>query len=104
MEADMRRQNATRLIATALFGGATLFASAAMADWHNPYYHRESHDSWTNAEYTDGVCHYRYSRDASDGETHVNRWGDCSGVAIGPHGEALPIERQVYVVPAPDAD
>jgi hypothetical protein len=104
MEVHMRTKNASRLTACALVGGAMLFASAAMADWHSPYYHRETHDSWTNAEYNDDVCHYSYSRDAEDGETHVNRWGDCSHIAIAPDGAAVPIVAPAYAVPVPGED
>ena len=60
--------------------------SAANAD---PYYHRYSDGSWTNAEYNDGSCHFYYSHNAYDNETHVNRYGDCSQIAIGPNGEAV---------------
>jgi hypothetical protein len=75
-----------------LAAGMFALSSTAMA---NPYYHHDVDGSWTNAEYNDGICHYSFSRDASDGETHVNRWGDCSHIAIGPNGEAI------RMVPAP---
>ncbi|WP_162827101.1 hypothetical protein [Pseudolabrys taiwanensis] len=100
----MQAKRTTRLMACVLVNGAALYASTASADWHSPYFNRETHDSWTNAEYNDGVCHYRYSRDADDGETHVNRWGDCSHVAIAPDGSAVPIVAPVYAVPVPDDD
>jgi hypothetical protein len=66
----------------------TGMVSAANAD---PYYHRRSDGSWTNAEYNDGSCHFYYSHNAYDNETHVNRYGDCSQIAIGPNGEAVPL-------------
>ena len=66
--------------------GALSLASAANAA---PFYHRYTDGSWTNAEYNDGICHYSYSHNAYDGETHVNRYGDCSQIAIGPNGEAM---------------
>ena len=54
--------------------------------------------SWTNAEYNDGICHYRYSHNTYDGETHVNRYGDCSHIAIGPNGEAIPLPAMPIAV------
>jgi hypothetical protein len=52
-----------------------------------------------DVEYNDGVCHYKYAHNAWDQETHVNRWGDCSGVAIGPNGEAAPVVTEPVLVP-----
>ena len=72
--------------------GAVAFSAAATAD---PYYYRDRNGSWTNSEYHDGSCHFYYSHNAYDQQTYVNRYGDCSRVAIGPNGEAMP------VVPAP---
>jgi hypothetical protein len=60
--------------------------SAANAD---PYYHRYTDGSWTNAEYSDGTCHYYFSHNSYNDETHINRYGDCSQIAIGPNGEAV---------------
>lgn len=97
----MRVDRALYLTACVL-GGAALYASPALADWHSPYFHRETHDEWTNVEYNDGVCHYKYSHNAEDGETHVNRWGDCSRVAIGPNGDVIPIAAPVDTMPVPD--
>ena len=74
----------------ALAGAVSYSAMASAA-----YYNRYSDGSWTNAEYNDGSCHYYYSHNGYDGETHVNRYGDCSHIAIGPNGEAVPL------VPAP---
>jgi hypothetical protein len=70
--------------------------SAANAD---PYYHRYSDGSWTNAEYNDGSCHFYYSHNAYDNETHVNRYGDCSQIAIGPNGEAVSLMAPVAITP-----
>ena len=75
--------------------GAMLYSPAAMADWHNPYVYRESHDEWTNVHYDDGVCEYKFAHNSWDNETHVNRWGDCARVAIGPNGEAMPIAAPI---------
>lgn len=61
------------------------------------YYYRNTDGSWTNSEYSDGGCRIYYSHNAYDGETHVNRYGNCSNVAIGPDGRAM------QVVPAPGA-
>jgi hypothetical protein len=71
----------------AVAGGLAVSSAVTAA----PYYHRDVNGTWTNVEYNDGICHYSFSRDASDGETQVNRWGDCSHIAIGPNGEALPV-------------
>ena len=73
---------------------AVSISAAASAD---PYYHRYTDGSWTNAEYNDGSCHFYFSHNAYDNETHVNRYGDCSQVAISPDGQAIPL------VPAPMA-
>ncbi len=73
--------------------------SPALADWNNPYVYRESHGDWTNVEYNDGTCHYRYSRNAWDHSTDLHRWGDCSRVAIGPDGTATRIVTPVYAAP-----
>jgi hypothetical protein len=92
----------------ALAGAA--YSSTALAD---PYFHRESNGSWTNVEYNDGACHYYYSRNAYDGATNVNRYGDCSHVSVGPDGMAIPVVeirpagvvvRRSYAMPRPDYD
>ena len=91
-------------LAMTLFGGALAGAAlslpAAAADWFNPHIYSESHGSWTNVEYDDGTCHYKYSYDASDEQTNVNRWGDCSRVSIGPGGQPV----RLIAVPAPLID
>ena len=66
--------------------GALSLSSVASAD---PYYHRYTDGSWTNAEYSDGTCHYYFSHNSYNDETHINRYGDCSQIAIGPNGEAV---------------
>ena len=78
--------------------GAMLISLPANADWQNPYYHRETSGSWTNVEYNDGVCHDYYSYNAYDQDTKLNRYGDCSHVAIGPGGVATPIYAAPVVV------
>jgi hypothetical protein len=67
---------------------AISYAAAANA---NPYYNHYTDGSWTNTEYNDGNCHIYYSHNAYDGETHINRNGNCANVAIGPNGEAMPL-------------
>jgi hypothetical protein len=67
---------------------AVAFATAANAD---PYYHRNTGGGWTNTEYNDGSCHIYYSHNAYDGETHVNRRGNCANVTLGAYGEVIPI-------------
>lgn len=78
--------------------GAISLPLAASAD---PYYHRYTNGSWTNAEYNDGSCHFYFSHNAYDNETHVNRYGDCSGIALGPNGEAIPIPVMPSAAAAP---
>jgi hypothetical protein len=81
------------LTACVLTGAA--LCSTAMA---SPYYYRNTNGSWTNAEYNDGACHISYSRNAYDQETRVNRWGDCSQVAVGPNGEIGPTATSPVVI------
>jgi hypothetical protein len=78
---------------------AAVAISPALADWNNPYVYRESHGDWTNVEYNDGTCHYRYSHNAWNNSTDLHRWGDCSRVAIGPDGTAMRIAIPVYAAP-----
>ena len=76
---------------------AALSASAAMADWHSPYIHRESDGSWVNVHYDDGVCSYYFSHNSYDNQTNLNKYGDCSRIMIAPDGMAQPIA----LVPVP---
>jgi len=76
----------TPLTFAALVALAACLAGPASAE---PYFHSSIDGNWTDSEYNDGICHYYYSRDASDGETHVNRYGDCSHIVIGPGGQAI---------------
>ncbi len=76
--------------------GAAFYSAATSAD---SYYHRSTEGSWTNVEYNDGACHYYFSHDSYDGERHLNRYGDCSRIAIGPNGEAVPLMPAVAVSP-----
>lgn len=79
---------------------AMLISAAAAAEWHSPYVYRETSGTWTNVQYDDGVCHYYYSYNAYDQNTKIDRWGDCSHVAIGPGGVATPINA----APLPDEE
>jgi len=72
-----------------------LISAATAADWRQPYIYRETSGSWTNVEYNDGTCHYYYSFNSYDQNMKINRYGDCSHVAIGPDGVARP----VYMAP-----
>jgi opacity protein-like surface antigen len=88
MEAIMRKcfaLSAGCLLTTALI------SAAAAADWRQPYIYREMSGSWTNVEYDDGNCHYYYSFNSYDQNMKINRYGDCSHVAIGPDGVARPV-------------
>ena len=93
----MRSHLAIAMLGAWSLSAAILCSSAALAD---PYFHRETNGSWTDSEYNDGVCHYQYSHNAWDQETHVNRWGDCSHVAIGAGGEPLPMVPAPIVIPS----
>jgi len=84
------------MLGYALAGGL-LFAIPAAAYWHTPYVNQHTSGSWTDVEYDDGVCKYYYAHNDYDNETKINRYGDCSGVAIGPGGAAVP----VYPAPPP---
>jgi hypothetical protein len=63
------------------------WSAAANAEYFNRY----TDGNWTNAEYDGGGCHYFYSVNSATGESHVNRYGDCSRIAIGPDGRPLPV-------------
>jgi hypothetical protein len=86
----------SRHLILAAIGALTLTSSAALADWHKPYIHRESNGDWTHYEYNDGVCYYSYERNGS--EVHNYKSGDCSHV-IFRSDSATPL----YAVPG-DAD
>jgi len=81
---------------TFAIGAAALslgFSAAANAEYFNRY----TDGSWTNTSYNDGQCQYYHSFNAATGETHVNRYGNCSQVAIGPDGRPMPV---VTVLPS----
>src|SRR5262245_44489401 len=78
------------------FLATALVSVASAADWRQPYIYRETSGSWTNVEYNDGTCHYYYSFNSYDQNMKINRYGDCSHVAIGPDGVARPV---VFMAP-----
>ena len=92
----MRTTLKVAMVIGALTGAVSYSAAVSAA----PYFNRYTDGSWTNAEYNDGTCHYYYSHNSYDGETHVNRYGDCSGIAIGPDGDAVML-MQAPVAVAP---
>jgi hypothetical protein len=92
----MRTSFKQAMIGLCVFGVAALPAAASA----EPYFHRYTDGSWTNSEYNDGRCHFYYSHNSYDNETHVNRYGDCSRIALGPNGEAIPVVTAVPAVPA----
>jgi len=93
----MRLNPKSAMLACALAG--TISAStSALADWHSPYFYRETSGSWTNVTYDDGICRYYFSHNAYDNQTKLNKYGDCSRIAIGPDGFATPIP--MYGAPA----
>ena len=62
------------------------------------YFNRYTVGSWTNAEYDGGGCHYFYSMNRDTGESHVNRYGNCSRIVIGPDGRPMPVMPMAQVV------
>jgi opacity protein-like surface antigen len=98
----MRANLMVSVLGCALAGAITA-STAAIADWHSPYFYRETNGSWTNVTYDDGICRYRYSHNAYDYQTYLNKYGDCSRIAVGPDGLATPIPmygaRVVYRAP-----
>ena len=77
------------LAAVCLLAGG-LISAATAADWQHPYIYRATNGSWTNVEFNDGTCHYYYSFNSYDQNLNINRYGDCSHLAIGPDGVARP--------------
>ena len=65
----------------AALGAVLLGSTAALADWHKPYIHRESNGDWTRYEYNDGVCYYTYERYGSN-RPYTYSSGDCSHVSF----------------------
>ena len=70
------------------------WSAAANAEYFNRY---QSGD-WTNAEYDGGGCHYFFSVNRQSGESHVNRYGNCSRIVIGPGGQPMPAMPMAQVV------
>ncbi len=63
------------------------WSAAANAEYFNQY----RSGSWINTSYNDGTCQYYYSFNTQTGEQHINRYGNCSQVAIGPDGRPMPV-------------
>jgi hypothetical protein len=72
-----------------------VWSAAANAEYFNRY----TDGSWTNAAYNDGVCQYYYSFNSQTGETHINRYGNCARVAIGPDGRPIPVVPTARLTP-----
>ena len=62
------------------------------------YFNRYPSGDWTNAEYDGGGCHYFFSVNRQSGESHVNRYGNCSRIVIGPGGQPMPAMPMAQVV------
>jgi len=88
MEATMRLSLTLPLFA---FAAALVLPPPASADWHKPYVYREGGSNWNTVQYDDGICRYYYSHNAYDDRTSLNKSGDCSHLAIGPDGMAVPV-------------
>lgn len=97
MEARMRRYFALSAVSCTL-ASAMLISVAAAASLDEPYIYRRTSGSWTNVEYNDGVCHYYYAYNSYDQTMKLDRYGDCSHVAIGPDGVAMRISREPVFV------
>jgi len=95
----MRANLMVSVLGCALAGAITA-STAAMADWHSPYFYRETNGSWTNVTYDDGICRYRYSHNTYDNQTYLNKYGDCSRIAVGPDGLATPNNRFATMFPS----
>ena len=73
MRKSFNRKSFKLAIGIGALAGVVSFSAAASAD---PYFNRYTDGSWTNAEYS-----------------------DCSGIAIGPNGEAVVMPPPVALVP-----
>ena len=62
------------------------------------YFNRYQSGDWTNAEYDGGGCHYFFSVNRQSGESHVNRYGNCSRIVIGPGGQPMPAMPMAQVI------
>ena len=71
------------------------WSAAANAEYFNRY----TFGTWMNAAYNDGVCQYYYSFITQTGETHLNRYGNCSQVMIAPDGRPFPVPTAQVIVP-----
>ena len=91
------RLNFTAAVLGCALAGAVSAPSSALADQHSPNFSRYTEGTWTNIQYDDGVCHYYYSHNSYDGQTNLNKYGDCSRVSIAPDGTPMPIT----VMPGP---
>ena len=78
-----------KLLIIAAIGALTLSSSAALADWHKPYVHREQNGDWMRYEYDDGLCYYSYERSGFDQRPYTHSSGDCSHVSFQPEGGAI---------------
>ena len=83
------------MLAIGISGLAVAWSVAANAEYFNRY----TDGSWTNAAYNDGACQYYYSFNSQTGETHVNRYGNCSHIAIGPDGRPIPVVPTAQLTP-----
>ncbi len=87
----------THAIAIGICALALGWSAAANAEYFNRY----DDGAWTNAEYDGNGCHYYYSVNNQTGENHVNRYGDCSHIVIGPGGRPMPIVPMARAVVPP---
>jgi hypothetical protein len=88
----MRANSAVRLLAGLMLCSAPMFASQAFANsWHRPNIFEESNSDYTNYNYDDGLCQYRYSSNRYEKQVQASRNGDCSHLVIGPDGRVMPM-------------
>ncbi len=88
----------TRLtLAISICALACGWSAAANAEYFNQY----TFGGWTNTQYDDGVCRYYLSFNTQTGETHLNRYGNCSQVMIGPDGRPMRVAPTARLVRPP---
>jgi hypothetical protein len=78
--------------------GISMLAIGWSASANAEYFNRYTSGTWTNAAYNDGVCQYYYSFNAATGETHLNRYGNCSQVMVAPDGRPMPVVPTARVI------
>ena len=75
-----------RLILSILMAGLITIGSTsgafAQPAPHPPQIKEESNADHYHYEFDNGICHYNYEINWKDQREHIDRHGDCEGVAI----------------------